>query len=200
MPTLNISVIAGADDGHSSDDGTINELSPEVIVGTVGAVHFDGFFRFVNVAIPPGATINVAYLTYTDAGGADPATFTSFIYLNAADNATAPTTRASHVGKARTAELVGYDNLVGHVEGETYNTTDFAAVVQEVIDRPGWVSGNALMVLWDCDPGVGYSELVAFEHILFDPPILHIEYSESIIPQALDSDGVRKPPRPRARS
>lgn len=201
MPILDISVIAGTDDGVSSDMESFNEIGQDVTVGTVDGDHYDSFFRFRNVTIPQGATIDVAYLTYVDAGGADPATFTSRIYLNDVDDATVPADRQAHTEKARTSAFTIYSDLTGNVQGEPFNTPSLVGPVQEVVNRPGWVSGNAMLVLWDSvDPSVGYLELAAYEFPLpeYAPVVLHVEYSEPITENA-SNEGVRKPPSPRAR-
>lgn len=195
MTILNLSVGAGADDGYSTSGGLFNVLSDELKVGFEGVDLWDSFYRFVDVTIPQQATIDVAYLTYVDVGGAGPATFQSRIYLNDTDNAVAPTTSFTHTEKVRTAAFTVFDNLTGrNTEGTVYNTPSLVVPVQEVIDRPGWASGNALMVLWDSvEPSVGYLEVAALEHILLDypPAVLHVEYSLLTAP----GRSIRKPPR-----
>jgi len=35
------------------------------------------------------------------------------------------------------------------VAGTYYTTDDFAAVIQEVINQPGWASGQAIVIAWE---------------------------------------------------
>lgn len=90
MPTLNLTIVAGADDGYSNSASILSNLSTELRVGTISDETHDAFLRFVDVTIPAGASITTAYLVYTDAGGALPASFASRLYLNDADDATPP--------------------------------------------------------------------------------------------------------------
>lgn len=181
MPTLDLSITAGADDGESRASGAFDAAASRTALGLSQSVAIDAFYRFVNVTIPSGATIDVAYLTYVEFGSQNLGSILLNIYMNDVDDAVAPTSRATHDGKARTAAFTAYDAPPG-VTGVTYNTPDFAAAVQEVVDRAGWVFGNDMMVLWDDDGSAhvsneAYIQPASLEHATFNPPSLHIEYS-----------------------
>lgn len=88
------------------------------------------------VTIPQGATITAATLTPHWRG--QNGTPSILIRGAAADNTTAgPTTQAAYYGGARTTATVNYANAA---------TADVTAIVQEVINRSGWASGNGLML------------------------------------------------------
>ncbi len=55
--------------------------------------------------------------------------------------------------------------------GPDQRTPDLSAVVQEIVDRPGWSSGNALVLVVD---GSGGRTAEAYNGSA--PPVLHLEY------------------------
>jgi len=82
---------------------------------------------------------------------------------------------------AKTAATV--DWTVPPFLADGINTSpDFAAVIQEVVNRPGWVSGNAINIFWDDEdnqsdigayrPGRAYE----YEGGQGDAPVLEITY------------------------
>jgi len=103
-------------------------------------------FRFLNVNIPPGSTILSAALKIcaklTNTGATtdlliegddedDPATFSTYDDWNT---------------RPRTTENVTWD-LPTFTAETWYTSIDFKAIIQEIINRPGWASGNALALL-----------------------------------------------------
>lgn len=147
MTALSLTIAANADDGFARAPSAFNASS--VQVGDSGAAQFDNgsFFRYLNVTIPNGATITSATLTLraTNTPAAYPATTLS---LDAADNATAPTSGAGWTSRVRTTANAAW-TPTAWAFGVFYTSPSFAAAVQEVVNRPGWASGNALLVLWD---------------------------------------------------
>ena len=124
--------------------------SPTLYIGGITS----GFFRFPNINIPQGATILEATLSFSSAANqstsidsaiylfdlSDISEFQNsselqdFIRLNAYGAAT-----NNHVNWVITEEWE---------MGEYYISPDLKNVIQEVIDIPGWTSGNALMFIW----------------------------------------------------
>jgi hypothetical protein len=68
------------------------------------------------------------------------------LHCQAADDAIAPTTAAQFDALALTsgAAWIGIPSLSA---GEWLESPNIAHVVQEVVDRPGWASGNAVMLV-----------------------------------------------------
>jgi hypothetical protein len=58
--------------------------------------------------------------------------------------------------------------------GADQRTPDIAALVQAVVDRPGWASGNALALRFS---GTGRRIAEAYEGGAGLAPLLHIEYT-----------------------
>lgn len=120
-------------------------------------VYYDkAFATFRNVPVPHGAIINQAFLRFTaqalDVTGtsndisntAD--TVKAMILGHDVDDSSPPTSAADAESKARTDSCVAWD-AIGHWTDETtYDSPDIACVIQEIIDREGWTSGNDITI------------------------------------------------------
>lgn len=152
-------IVEATDDGCSTSTNFFIDL---VRVGKQSASTFT-FLRFQNVSIPQGAEILAAKLTFR-AGNSNSGTVTRCnIHCNDEDHAISPINQTDHGTKVRTGEFVAWDDIEAWVLDHDYESPDFANVVQEVIDRPGWITGNALMVLIDDDGSSNYSQRVAYD-------------------------------------
>ena len=131
--------------------------------------HLDGSYmghqklgmRFTNVAVPRGATITVAYLRFKaiapDAGNSNTNTVKLTVQGQAADNAATFTTSLNDISsRPRTAAEVQWIPEAW-TDGMVYDTPSLTAVVQEIVNRPGWASGNGMVYIsaapTACQPG-----------------------------------------------
>ncbi|MFX0202532.1 MAG: hypothetical protein ACFFCW_41020, partial [Candidatus Hodarchaeota archaeon] len=100
--------------------------------------------RFTNITIPQGATINSAtievYQRYYDVSGAPTGQWQAWDTDNAGQFGGA--TRPSTV--PLTTAYVTHNPSTG----EGWKSASIGSVIQEIIDRPGWTSGNAINLLW----------------------------------------------------
>ena len=96
----------------------------------------------------------------------------------AADNAATFTTVSSNVSsRLRTAATVGWIPAswpTVNLAGPNQRTPDLSAVIQQIVGRPGWVSGNALALVIT---GTGRRTADAFED--GGAPTLHLVYTTS---------------------
>jgi uncharacterized protein YjiK len=176
---LDVQVSVGADDAEEKTDNSVlpGNADLDLMAGDEGNLIVGTRFR--NVAIPQGATITNAYLQFTADEIHNGAT-TLTVMGQAADNpavfqnATAnissrPTTTASaswtvapwlNVGDALTAQ----------------RSPNLAAVVQEIVNRSGWASGNSLVLLLT---GSGTRVAESYNGLSTSAPILHVEWNTS---------------------
>ena len=152
MTTLALKVGASADDA-SETAGTVSITATFFLSDSTDEYHG---FRWQNVTIAPGATINSAILTvYVQSGGNDEPLHRA--WGQAADNAAAFTTGASDIsGRTKTTAAVdwssadlgsGNDTPIEWGAATAAGAgSSFAAVIQEIVDRPGWASGNAIVI------------------------------------------------------
>jgi hypothetical protein len=115
----------------------------------VGGKSYIAFMRFQGVSIPQYSTINSAVLSIYKKNMYGTGTTVKYrISLEAVDNSTQPTTYTDLVNAVRTSAHSD-DTVTTWTNGAVENSIDFKSAVQEVINRSGWSSGNALTVLVD---------------------------------------------------
>lgn len=175
MMTLTRVIASGGDDGHAGYE----DFEPSPVFGSYyGDTANRSFLRFVDVTVPAGATITAATVTVRSIY-AEPGTVQARFGCEAADDATAPTgnpeLKARPLTVARSARWT--------ITAATWNvfgpkvTPDLSAAVQEVIDRPGWSTGNALTVMSTDDGSTSaYAEARGYEDIASEAAVLTITY------------------------
>ncbi len=128
--------------------------------------------RFQNVTVPQGATIESAYIILTsheDKDAADTSKLT--IKCEATDNAATYTDNELFTTRDLTSGEVKWTVTTEWVIWEQYQTPELKTIVQEVINRTGWSSGNALSFIFQGeDQGVNDDadnarEFESFENI-----------------------------------
>lgn len=147
------------DDGYKRP-GSVYAAYSVSIVGKSGGIKIHSWVRFPGVAIPKGSTITSASITF-EASESDLGTNAlTNIYFNDSDDAVAPTSEAEYNALSKTSAFVAWDTptLSAWTGGDDYTTPDISTVVQEVIDRESWSSGNAMMLMWEDDGGTNNAE------------------------------------------
>jgi hypothetical protein len=143
VTTVEYQVGASADDAFEmSGTVTLTDTSANI---DATSEYFGA--RFTGVAIPQGATILRARLLLVLPTGNDDPLHT--IYGDDADNAAQFTTGANDIsGRAATAAVVTWDSTDLGGDGASFIASpDIKAVVQEIVDRGGWASGNAMAII-----------------------------------------------------
>jgi hypothetical protein len=181
-----VRIATANDDGEERVDSTVglNSVDLELVLNTEGGVTGNQTvgLRFTGVAIPQGAQIASAYVQFKTAEtGSTPTTLT--IYGEAADNAAAlAATTGNFSSRSRTAASTIWSppawNTVNEV-GTAQRTSDMAGVVQEIVSRPGWASGNALMLVIT---GTGKRVAKSFDGDAAGAPLLHVVYTAAGTP------------------
>lgn len=126
--------------------------------------------RFVGVTVPQGATVVSATVTFTLAfppGASGPV---GRLFGNDVDDAEAWSSSSNPSTMVRTA---AYTSLDGADE-----VIDVAAQVQEIIDRGGWASGNAMRFGGGSTGAAGDVLWQDYANAPSDAAILDIEYTE----------------------
>ncbi len=133
-------VAASNDDASQSSLGvflTENFL----LTGNGGAVSGDitNGVRFNSVTVPQGETINSATLTFKASTNDSTNVLTKIYGIDEDDAVDFNTTPPE--SQTKTTASVDWD-LNGIVNNTEYATSDISSLVQEIVDRAGWVSGN----------------------------------------------------------
>ena len=136
---------AGADDGYcmSTYLGTTDLL---MYSGNFSGYSCNLYCRWQNVDIPAGAVITSAYLQFRAYYNLSTTTAKVRIYFNDVDSASNPTTVADYNSKAVTTAYVDW-TYPSTTAGQAYNSPDITSIIQEIVDRGGWASGQHMMTL-----------------------------------------------------
>jgi hypothetical protein len=144
--TLTFQVASAADDVNE-DGSAFTPDDPLIWIGT-GASASGSYtgLRFTGVAIPPGATIAAAYVEFHNP---QPAWITVGLELaaEAADDSAAFSSSSRPSQRPLTVERVQHNSDLHWQGGDWHALDDISAVLQEVVDRPGWHSGSSLSVI-----------------------------------------------------
>ena len=163
-------------DGYWRSGGTFDTTGTDWVAGYTSSNSYGAFFRLTSVTIPVGSTISAATQDYTKNAGAG--TPDIRIACEAADSATFPSSKADAEGRTITSS---YANITTLPSNARHTTPDFSASVQEVIDRGGWASGNAIQVHWRDNKATGsnYIQGRCIERTgTTDDPYFSITYTE----------------------
>jgi hypothetical protein len=182
--TVALPVISGSDDAQQGggSSGTFVDLgSADNELGNTGGtnpVNVLTGLRFGNLPVPRGSRIVRAQIQFkVDEGSTGPASFTivgedsdnAGTYLSVAGNISArPRTTATTAWDPPTWNAPGID---GGEAGPAQLTPELRAIVQEIIDRPGWQRGNAVAFMFS---GTGRRTAEAKDGLT--PPVLQLDF------------------------
>ena len=174
-------IAAGSDDAEESASGTMDLVSSDLELVFDGSNQTTGL-RFTNVTVPPGALIARAWVQF-QADEAQSELTTLTLRGQAADHPAGFTTAAGNIAaRPRTAASVSWSPPTWAVVGEAaaaQRTPELASVIQEIVNRPGWVSGNSLVILIS---GTGRRTAESYEGLASGAALLHLEMGTAASP------------------
>jgi SdrD B-like domain len=146
----NFNIATGLDDGYELSGGVIADRLVRTL-SYLGTGLSSGT-RFTGVNIPQGATITSARVIFTAntvEGTGDAVVCNLTIQGEAADNAAAfdGAVNFNITGRTDVASSVNWtiNNAWAKGQSDASTTTpDLSAIIQQIVNRPGWASGNAL--------------------------------------------------------
>lgn len=172
--TVNTQIAASADDCYVRESSTFTNTSTSNWVGHFSstAYNYRAMMRF-QLNVPQGVTIDSATMEQYANGELSSGTWPleTEIAAEDADNATQIsdytdfTTRESSL----TTSKVNWDVAQGWSSGAWKQSPDIASVIQEVVNRPGWVSGNYVNIWWGPrDPNYSAAQDLIVEGTAYD--------------------------------
>ena len=174
--TVEVRVGASSDDAEEQDTGSVSlgssdlELVLESSIQTVG-------MRFNNIVVPQGATIDNAWVQFQadETGAGD---ISLLIEGEDSDDAATFTSANGNISlRPPTAAAVGWSppdwTSVG-AAGSGQQTPDIAAVIQDIVGRGTWASGNSMVIMVT---GTGKRTAESYNGNAAAAPLLHIDYS-----------------------
>jgi hypothetical protein len=151
-------------------------------------VSLGGGMRFTSVTIPQGATIDTAYITLICSVTTSSTTVNTDLTGEDIDDAATFSAIANYNARTRTTALVAWDSIPGWTGGTSYNTPSITSIIQEIVDRGGWASGQDMVVFWE-DGGSSADANrygASWDHTTYNPPALYVEYT-SLVPEITNS-------------
>ena len=179
VSVLEMRVSATTDDAEERPPGGVSLTSSdlELVEDPSRGVQTVGL-RFVGVEVPAGSTVTGAWVQF-QADEADGVVTSLTIEGEASDDAVTFSSASLDVSsRPRTTASAGWVPVAWNIVGEggpDQQTPDLSAVVQEIIDRPGWASGNAVVIIVT---GSGERTAESFDgNHPEGAPLLHVEFS-----------------------
>ncbi len=176
---ISVRVNASSDDAEEqTSNGSMDLSSSDMELGADGSTAQWVGMRFSNISIPQGATITSAYIEFevdeTDSGSTnvtiwgedidDAPTFTSSTF-----NITSRTTT--------TASVLWKEIAAWNTVNEKKQSPSLITIIQEIVNRPGWISGNAMVLMAN---GTGERTAESFNGEAAAAPLLVIDYDVSV--------------------
>jgi hypothetical protein len=192
-----ISVSGSNNDAEESTSGSVNLTSTDLeLINDAGTNQTVGI-RFAGVNVPPGATIERAYVQFTVDENQTGTPVTVTIQGQKIGNAPVFTTTSGNVSsRLRTTAQVSWASIppwptadIG-LAGPNQQTPELRTIIQEIVDQTGpggWVSGNALVVIITGSNGNIRRTAVSADGTAGQQARLHLEWS---VPAALLSQPV----------
>jgi len=147
VTTLNLQVGASADDGWWYITNWIN-YGITLQLGKNGSSSYHGYARFTGVSIAGGSSISAATLSLLARFDGSSTTVAVRVVADAADNSASVTSEGDGAGRTRTTAHVDW-TVPAFVTSTWYSPSDLSSVIQEVVDRAGWSSGNSIQIFLD---------------------------------------------------
>lgn len=133
--------------------------------------------RFITMDIPSGSTITAANITF-QADESDSSTVNLYFYGQDTDDADIFTTTNGDISNRElTSNFVGWEGIEAWVTNTDYTTPDLSSVIQEIIDRPGWNTGQDIVIIVNGTSGSRVAE--SYNGETANAPILRVSYTQS---------------------
>jgi hypothetical protein len=115
----------------------------EITIGE-GAGSCTASFRFTNIAVPKDATIDAAYMTFRASGDESNVVCNTYIRGESSDNAATFSTEVDWAARSYYTDGTTWDGIAAWSHWTEYNTPSIASIIQLIVNRAGWASGNAM--------------------------------------------------------
>ena len=172
--TRAIRVSQDGDDAEEQDDGNMVLNADKLALGKQRYVGV----RFLNVMIPQGAKIVSAYVSFL-ASDNDDHDVNLMIYGQDADNAVGFASNNNDISSMPKTTVSTTWNIISKWKNNnTYKTPDLKSIIQEIVDRPGWSSGNSMAILFRSDVFGQQRRAVSHDKNAGQAPVLYVGYGD----------------------
>ena len=175
---VSVRVSTGNDDAEEQNppNGYMDLGSGDLELVMDGSDDQEVGMRF-QVAIPQGATINSAYIQFTCDETSSGTTNLVFTGEDTDNAATFSISSGDITSRTETTASVNWNSVPSWSIGEAganQKTPDLKTIIQEIVDRGGWASGNSLVIIVD---GSGSRTAESYNGDSSAAPLLEVNYS-----------------------
>ena len=174
IQTTSVRVAHDDDDAEENDDGNVDLGRNELELGKKKYVGV----RFLNVSIPQGATIINASFEFTAQADHSEHTDVTIFGENADDALRFVGNNYDISNRAQTSASVTWHGIPPWINDHRYRSPNLGGIVKEIVDRPGWASGKAMVILFRSDDLSGYRRAYSYDNTPAKAPLLHVMYSD----------------------
>ncbi len=182
--SIDLQVGASLDDGEMCFDVPFaNNTYGNFLIGDGTYDGYGGMARFA-LAIPKNAVIDTAHQSYRELYSKSATVCNARITAEDVDNAGAysndwATESARYAN--HTTEVVDWNNLAAMTAGIWYDSPEIKTLIQAIVNRSGWVSGNYIGLYahdfdYRSDSGA-HRQMHSYDSDSASSPKLHIEYT-----------------------
>ncbi len=172
---VSIRVNSSSNDAEQSlSSGAVSLNSSDLELAVDGSTSQLVGMRFTGVNIPKGATITSAYIEFeTDATNSGACNLT--LRGQAADNPGTFTTASNNLSsRTKTSASVAWSPSAWTVVDQKNQSPDIKSIVQEIVNRAGWASGNAMILFAE---GTGTRPAESYDGESAAAPLLVVRYA-----------------------
>ncbi|GEM_PF-5638446 len=172
-------ISSNSDDAEERiSNGYVSRSSSDLELGFDGSRQQIVGMRFSNLNIPQGASISSAYIEF-ECDEADNGTCNINFYGEASDDAAGFSSASYGISsRSKTTANVDWNNIPPWIVNEKYQTPDLSSIIQEIVNRSGWASGNSLVIMAD---GTGERTAESRNGEPDAAPLLSVTYSNGIL-------------------
>lgn len=154
-----------------ADESTLSLTSSDLDIAQSAVA-----LRFTQLEIPQGATISSAYIEFT-AEANKSGSYSVTIEGVDVDNASTFSASQNLGALARTTQNETMSGSSSWTLDETYNSPSLVSIVQEIVNRSGWASNNAMAFI--INTGSGDRDAYSYDNDAGKAPRLIVEYTPS---------------------
>lgn len=181
---VDIQVGAGADDAFERGDGGFNSsytyLNIHSYADDSNYSYQCGGFRFQDITVPQGATINAETYAEVYVHTTDSDDINCKIYAHDTDNSDDFSDNAHIISESDRPRTTAYASWVQDSIGTGFqgSSIELQSVIQEIIDRPGWALDNNLTLLYIANTDADKTTtILTYDSSSSQGAKLHIEYT-----------------------
>ncbi|MEM7393569.1 MAG: hypothetical protein AAF492_14585, partial [Verrucomicrobiota bacterium] len=188
--SIDIPVNQSSDDAEEHQNGAMEDLTSSDLELVRESDNQVVGIRFRNLLIPAGAIVTNAWIQF-GAKDTDTEATDLQIFGELSTNAVTFANLNSNITtRPMTATMVAWSSIPAWTAGEkgpTQRTPNIAAVVQEIVNQPGWTENSPIVITFQ---GTGQRNAWSYDGNISDAPLLHVDFLVGIVPVDGDGDGM----------